>query len=66
MIDAKGRSLFDNQQYGISITGSRHGRSLLIEDGALPWIVQNANSEASLIRRHVELALCHLAQHGKH
>ncbi|KAF7137522.1 hypothetical protein RHSIM_Rhsim07G0100200 [Rhododendron simsii] len=37
-------------------------RSLLIEDGALPWIVQNANSEASPIRRHIELALCHLAQ----
>ncbi|XP_051144007.1 kinesin-like protein KIN-UB isoform X2 [Andrographis paniculata] len=43
--------------------GMREGRSLLIEDGALPWIVQNANNEASLIRRHVELALCHLAQH---
>ncbi|CAA0820814.1 Armadillo repeat-containing kinesin-like protein 2 [Striga hermonthica] len=43
--------------------GLREGRSLLIEDGALPWIVQNANNEASLIRRHVELALCHLAQH---
>ena len=41
------------------------GRSLLIEDGALPWIVQNANNEASPIRRHIELALCHLAQHGK-
>ncbi|GAB4834263.1 hypothetical protein Ancab_032529 [Ancistrocladus abbreviatus] len=39
------------------------GRSLLIEDGALPWIVQNANSKASPIRRHIELALCHLAQH---
>ncbi|KAL6004762.1 hypothetical protein ACLOJK_005318 [Asimina triloba] len=40
-----------------------NGRSLLIEDGALPWVVQNANSEASPIRRHIELALCHLAQH---
>ncbi|KAH7519563.1 hypothetical protein FEM48_Zijuj08G0050300 [Ziziphus jujuba var. spinosa] len=39
------------------------GRSLLIEDGALPWIVQNANNEAAPIRRHIELALCHLAQH---
>lgn len=46
------------------LLGSKHGRSLLIDDGALPWIVQNANNEASLIRRHVELALCHLAQHG--
>ncbi|XP_074328867.1 kinesin-like protein KIN-UB isoform X3 [Apium graveolens] len=42
---------------------SRRGRSLLIEDGALSWIVQNANSESSHIRRHTELALCHLAQH---
>ncbi|XP_057500359.1 kinesin-like protein KIN-UB [Actinidia eriantha] len=43
--------------------GTKAGRSILIEDGALPWIVQNANNEASLIRRHTELALCHLAQH---
>ncbi|KAL4188065.1 hypothetical protein AMTRI_Chr09g22010 [Amborella trichopoda] len=44
-------------------TGTKSGRSLLIDDGALPWIVQNANNEASPIRRHIELALCHLAQH---
>ncbi|KAK6130142.1 hypothetical protein DH2020_036121 [Rehmannia glutinosa] len=43
--------------------GTKSGRSVLIEDGALPWIVQNANNEASPIRRHIELALCHLAQH---
>lgn len=52
-----------------SITGclitTGNKRSLLIEDGALPWIVQNANSEASPIRRHIELALCHLAQRGE-
>lgn len=46
-------------------TGTKTGRSFLIEDGALQWIVQNANNEASPIRRHIELALCHLAQHGK-
>jgi hypothetical protein len=46
------------------IIGTKSGRSLLIDDGALPWIVQNANSEAPPIRRHIELALCHLAQHG--
>ncbi|KAG8093994.1 hypothetical protein GUJ93_ZPchr0012g21939 [Zizania palustris] len=39
------------------------GKSLLIDDGALPWIVKNANNEAAPIRRHIELALCHLAQH---
>ncbi len=44
--------------------GTKTGRSLLIEDGALSWIVQNANNEASPIRRHIELALCHLSQHG--
>jgi hypothetical protein len=32
----------------------------------LPWIVANANNDASPIRRHIELALCHLAQHGEH
>lgn len=42
--------------------GSKRGRSLLIDEGALPWIVANASNEASPIRRHIELALCHLAQ----
>jgi hypothetical protein len=44
--------------------GNKVGKSLLIDDGALPWIVKNANNEAAPIRRHIELALCHLAQHG--
>nr|AMS24205.1 armadillo repeat-containing kinesin a [Marsilea vestita] len=48
---------------GIVQAGQKKGRSLLIDDGALPWIVSNASSEASPIRRHIELALCHLAQH---
>ncbi|CAK9866981.1 unnamed protein product [Sphagnum jensenii] len=43
--------------------GYKTGRSLLIDDGALPWIVANANNDASPIRRHIELVLCHLAQH---
>jgi len=49
----------------MTIEGNKAGKSLLIEDGALPWIVKNANNEASPIRRHIELALCHLAQHGE-
>ncbi|KAL1548699.1 kinesin-like protein KIN-UB [Salvia divinorum] len=60
---ARGITNFAKCESRASSQGSRYGRSLLIDDGALPWIVQNANSEASLIRRHVELALCHLAQH---
>ncbi|EYU32005.1 hypothetical protein ABFS82_02G152400 [Erythranthe guttata] len=60
---ARGIANFAKCESRASTQGTRDGRSLLIEDGALPWIVQNANNEASLIRRHVELALCHLAQH---
>lgn len=48
----------------VFVVGYKTGRSLLIDDGALPWIVANANNDASPIRRHIELALCHLAQHG--
>ncbi|XP_050151724.1 kinesin-like protein KIN-UA isoform X3 [Malus sylvestris] len=43
--------------------GTKTGKSLLIEDGAVAWIVQNANNDAAPIKRHIELALCHLAQH---
>ncbi|OMO97302.1 Armadillo [Corchorus capsularis] len=60
---ARGIANFAKCESRASTQGSKTGRSLLIEDGALPWIVQNANNEASPIRRHIELALCHLAQH---
>ena len=50
---------------GLVTTGTKTWKSLLIEDGTLPWIVQNANNEASPIGCHIELALCHLAQHGE-
>ncbi|XP_024988314.1 kinesin-like protein KIN-UA [Cynara cardunculus var. scolymus] len=60
---ARGIANFAKCESRASSKGAKKGRSLLIEDGALPWIVQNANNEASIIRRHIELALCHLAQH---
>ncbi|XP_057523787.1 kinesin-like protein KIN-UA [Amaranthus tricolor] len=60
---ARGIANFAKCESRASSQGFRTGKSLLIEDGALPWIVQNANNEASSIRRHTELALCHLAQH---
>ncbi|KAG7956794.1 hypothetical protein I3843_11G141400 [Carya illinoinensis] len=60
---ARGIANFAKCESRASMQGTKTGRSLLIEDGALPWIVQNANNEASPIRRHIELALCHLAQH---
>ncbi|KAL8101239.1 hypothetical protein AgCh_033204 [Apium graveolens] len=60
---ARGIANFAKCESRASTQGSKNGRSLLIEDGALSWIVQNANNDASPIRRHIELALCHLAQH---
>ncbi|KAJ6703688.1 KINESIN-RELATED [Salix viminalis] len=60
---ARGIANFAKCESRASTQGTKNGRSLLIEDGVLPWIVQNANNEASPIRRHIELALCHLAQH---
>ncbi|KAJ4845553.1 hypothetical protein Tsubulata_021534 [Turnera subulata] len=60
---ARGIANFAKCESRAATQGTRTGRSLLVEDGALPWIVQNANNEAAPIRRHIELALCHLAQH---
>ncbi|KAJ6826329.1 putative armadillo repeat-containing kinesin-like protein 2 [Iris pallida] len=60
---ARGIANFAKCESRASTQGNKAGKSLLIEDGTLPWIVKNANNEASPIRRHIELALCHLAQH---
>ncbi|GJT89280.1 kinesin-like protein KIN-UA [Tanacetum coccineum] len=60
---ARGIANFAKCESRASTQGIKSGKSLLIEDGALPWIVKNANNEASTIRRHIELALCHMAQH---
>ncbi|CAL5381597.1 unnamed protein product [Camellia sinensis] len=62
---ARGIANFAKCESRGSTHGTKTGRSRLIEDGALPWIVRNSNNEASLIRRHTELALCHLAQHWR-
>lgn len=60
---ARGIANFAKCESRTTTQGIKSGKSLLVEDGALPWIVQNANNEAAPIRRHIELALCHLAQH---
>lgn len=48
----------------ISYSGHRTGRSLLMEDGALAWLIVNSKTASESTRRHMELALCHLAQNG--
>ncbi|KAK8487057.1 hypothetical protein V6N13_016273 [Hibiscus sabdariffa] len=60
---ARGIANFAKCESRASANGIRSGRSVLIDDGVLPWIVQNANNDSAPIRRHIELALCHLAQH---
>ncbi|KAA3475346.1 armadillo repeat-containing kinesin-like protein 2 isoform X1 [Gossypium australe] len=60
---ARGIANFAKCESRASTNGIRSGKSLLIDEGALPWIVQNANNDSAPIRRHIELALCHLAQH---
>ncbi|KAM2624627.1 hypothetical protein TB1_031583 [Malus domestica] len=60
---ARGIANFAKCESRASTQGTKTGKSLLIEDGALAWIVQNASNDASPIKRHIELALCHLAQH---
>lgn len=53
-------------QTKISIAaGRKKGRSLLMEDGALTWLINNSHTTSASTRRHIELALCHLAQNGK-
>ncbi|EPS62938.1 hypothetical protein M569_11850, partial [Genlisea aurea] len=59
---ARAMANFANCESRSSPRGLKSGKSVLIEDGALPWIVQNADNEAVLIRRHIELAICHLGQ----
>ncbi|KAH7295559.1 hypothetical protein KP509_27G054700 [Ceratopteris richardii] len=59
---ARGIANFAKCESRGAVQGSKPARSLLIDEGALPWIVANASNEASPIRRHIELALCHLAQ----
>lgn len=48
----------------IAQTGHKTGRSLLMEDGALEWLIVNSKTTSESTRRHMELALCHLAQNG--
>ncbi|KAL9351461.1 hypothetical protein Peur_054141 [Populus x canadensis] len=59
---ARGMANFAKCESRGIIQGHRKGRSLLIEDGVLEWLVSYSNTASASTRRHVELALCHLAQ----
>ncbi|KAK4367067.1 hypothetical protein RND71_014947 [Anisodus tanguticus] len=59
---ARGLANFAKCESRGTIQGHRKGRSTLMEDGVLRWLITNSNSVYSSTRRHIELALCHLAQ----
>ncbi|XP_049378584.1 kinesin-like protein KIN-UC isoform X1 [Solanum stenotomum] len=59
---ARGLANFAKCESRGTIQGHRKGRSTLMEDGVLRWLTTNSNSASSSTRRHIELALCHLAQ----
>ncbi|KAF9596406.1 hypothetical protein IFM89_010670 [Coptis chinensis] len=59
---ARGMANFAKCESRGTIYGHRKGRSLLLEDVALTWLIANTTSTSASTRRHIELALCHLAQ----
>ncbi|KAM2157463.1 hypothetical protein ACFX1R_043037 [Malus domestica] len=59
---ARGLANFAKCESRGTIQGHRKGRSLLMDDGALTWLIINSNTTSTSIQRHIELALCHLAQ----
>ncbi|KAK3148346.1 hypothetical protein QOZ80_3BG0293880 [Eleusine coracana subsp. coracana] len=59
---ARGIANFAKCESRLISQGLRKGKSLLIEDGVLAWMVANSNRFTASTRRHIELAFCHLAQ----
>ncbi|KAG8073508.1 hypothetical protein GUJ93_ZPchr0006g42140 [Zizania palustris] len=59
---ARGMANFAKCESRVISQGHRKGRSLLIEDGVLNWMVANSSALSASTRRHIELAFCHLAQ----
>ncbi|CAN7061181.1 unnamed protein product [Brassica oleracea var. botrytis] len=59
---ARGMANFAKCETREIMQGRRKGRSLLLEEGALEWLTSNSHIESASTQRHIELALCHLAQ----
>lgn len=59
---ARGMANFAKCESRAITQGHRKGRSLLMDDGVLSWLLANSNTASISTRRHIELALCHLAQ----
>ncbi|KAL3523496.1 hypothetical protein ACH5RR_016330 [Cinchona calisaya] len=59
---ARGMANFAKCESRGILQGNRRGCSPLVEDNALTWLIANSNTTSSSARRHIELALCHLAQ----
>ncbi|CAN1339449.1 Kinesin-like protein KIN-UC [Linum perenne] len=59
---ARGMANFAKCESRATFQGHRKGRSLLMDQGALEWLMANCNTASASTRRHIELALCHLAQ----
>ncbi|KAG8480555.1 hypothetical protein CXB51_024589 [Gossypium anomalum] len=59
---ARGLANFAKCESRAMVQGHRKGRSLLMEDCALEWLIDHCNTTSASTRRHIELALSHLAQ----
>ncbi|XP_078173426.1 armadillo/beta-catenin repeat family protein / kinesin motor family protein [Carex rostrata] len=59
---ARGIANFAKSESRAISQGHRKGRSLLIDDGALKWMVTSYTSFSASTRKHIELAFCHLSQ----
>ncbi|CAA7039629.1 unnamed protein product [Microthlaspi erraticum] len=59
---ARGMANFAKCETREILQGRRKGRSLLLEEGVLEWLTSNSHIDSASTQRHIELALCHLAQ----
>ncbi|KAF5742558.1 Armadillo/beta-catenin repeat family protein / kinesin motor family protein isoform 1 [Tripterygium wilfordii] len=59
---ARGVANFAKCESRGNIQGQRKGPSLLMEYGTLEWLIANSKFNSASTRRHIELAVCHLAQ----